>query len=400
MQTLTPRLFRELAACEAPLCVSLYMEMSAGGGDHDQIRIALKNAKAEATEVIAQLEAGVEPDAVSSVKERIALLGYGDVAGGHDRRVAVFIAPDMTHVVDARFDDIGVRVGTYFRIAPLLGHLTQTPAHAVLVVSSEQASLYLATGGALEEQQVPDMPSALSDISQFTDQQEKGNIHGREDSGIPASYKGGPASPSGPAGPAGVPHHSMGGHDWREDHEQDMRGYANGVINAVQNHLSGTNLPLVIVADERLYGMLHASTDYPFLVSGGVTQHPGSLDEKDLAAAASACLDDAVEQRLDEAWDKVAMSLGRDDHEASTDPLEIVTAAAAGRVAHLFVKNDARVPGHFDPEAQTAEAAADGPEDLIDRAIIYTLRNGGDVFALENDGNPATDIAASFRYPA
>jgi|GEM_PF-1239290 len=398
MKTLTPHVFEEIATCEAPLCVSLYMEMSAGGGEHDHIRIAMKNAKSAADDAIARIETDMDPKAVAAVKKRLATLDYDDVAGGRDRRVAVFIAPEMTQVVDARFDETSVHVGSCFRVAPLVAHLEKTPAHAVLVVSNDQACLYLDAGAGLEEQKVQDMPASLSEISQYTDQQEKGNIHGREDSGIPASYRGGIASPSGPAGPAGVPHHSMGGHDWREDHEEDLRNYANFVVNAVQSHLSGTNMSLVIVADERLYGMLRASSGYPFLADEGIMQHPNTLDDRELARLAAACLDDKVQKTRDQAWDKVAMSLGRGDGEASDDPMAIVEAAAAGRVGQLFVQSHAALRGDFDPQSHSATADAGGAEDLIDRAIIDTLRNGGEVFALQDRGEPETILAAAFRY--
>jgi hypothetical protein len=401
MRPLDPNLLRELAACEAPLCVSLYMEISAGGGEHRHVRIALKNAKSAAEKAIAAAAAAdADAAAAEAVKERLEALDYDDVVGGHDRRVAVFVAPDRTEVVDARFDETGVHVGTRFRLAPLLAGLEQTPEHAVLVASNDRACLYRAAGGRLEEQAVRDMPTSLADISKFTDMQEKGNIHGREDSGIPASYRGGLSSPAGPAGPAGVPHHSMGGHDWREDKEQDLRSYANFLINAVQRHLGGSNLPLVVIADERLHGMIGANSEYPFLVEEKITQHPSSLDQDALRDLAAGSLRREVERRRAEAWDKVAMSLGRGDREASEDPADIVTAAAAGRVAHLFVRSGAALPGRFDPQSLAAELARDGPDDLVDRAIVETLRNGGDVFPLEDRGGAGTQMAAAYRYPA
>ncbi len=93
------------------------------------------------------------------------------------------------------------------------------------------------------------------------------------------------------------------------------------------------------------------------------------------------------------------MGLGRDDHAASEDPAEIVTAAAAGRVAHLFARTGATLPGRFDASSLAAELDEDGPDDLVDRAIVETLRNGGDVFPL-GDRSPTTPLAAAYRYPA
>jgi hypothetical protein len=398
MRTLDQTLLCNLARHEAPLCLSLYLEVAAGGGEHDHIRIALKNAKSE---VAAHLGGTSNDDeAFTAVRERLDALDHADIVGGHDRRVAVFIAPDLTTVVDAHFDETSVTVGTRFRLSPLLKGLKLAPDHAILVASQEESRLYRALGGRLHREKVEGMPDKLADVSRFTDQQEKGNVHGREDSGLPGSYKGAQATSGGATGPEGVPHHSMGGHDWREDKEEDLRHYANLLINSAGHHLSGTNTPLVVVADERLHGMIRENSEYPYMAKHGVLVHPKEMSEDDIRERAAACLCDDMAQLRDAAWDKVAMSLGRDDHEASTEPTDIATSAAAGRVAHLFVRPGARLVGRLDERTLGAEIDETGPEDLVDRAIADTLRNGGDIFALSEDQSEDLLMAAAYRYPA
>ncbi len=71
-----------------------------------------------------------------------------------------------------------------------------------------------------------------------------------------------------------------------------------------------------------------------------------------------------------------------------------------GRVADLFVRTGARLPGRFDSESLSAKPAEDGPDDLVDRAIVETLRNGGDIFPLGDRGSERTVLAAAYRYPA
>jgi hypothetical protein len=391
MRPVTEDLMRELATCEAPLCLSLFLEVAPGGGEHDQIRIALKNAKAAAEEAIGA--AGADGEAVRAVHDRLGALDYDDVAGGHDRRVAVFIAPDLTEVVDARFAETGVHCSTRFRLAPLLASLEMTPAHAILVASKDRACFYRREGDTLRKEKVEGMPASLADIEKFSEQQGKGNVHGSEQTGMSGQGKGAP-------GATGVTHHSMGGHDWRRDKEQDLRQYANALINAVQRHLSGSNIPLVVAADEALYGMIRENSEYPFLAREGITKHPDGMDEDRLAEEAASCVGREAWKRRDAAWDKVAMSLGRGDREASDDPADIVTAAAAGRGAHLFARTGATLPGRFDAASLAAEPDEAGPDDLVDRAIVETLRNGGDVFPLGDRGNGQTKLAAAYRYPA
>lgn len=168
----------------------------------------------------------------------------------------------------------------------------------------------------------------------------------------------------------------------------------------MQRHLSGTNLPLIVAADERLYGMIRENSGYPFLADGRIALHPREMDDRAIRDEAAACLGRDVERRRDEAWDKVAMSLGRDDREASEDPADIVTASAAGRVAHQFVRAGATLHGRFDQHSLAAEVTEDGTEDLVDRAIVETLRNRGEVFPLGGRGGDDTVMAAAYRYPA
>ena len=377
MRSLNEDLLRELAGHDAPLCLSLYLEVAPGGGEHDQIRIALKNAKAAAAAAIGPEDGG---DEVRAVRGRLEALDYDDVVGSRERHVAVFIAPDRSEVVSARVDETGVAAGTRFRLAPLVAALEQTPDHAILVATKDRASLFRAHGGRLEAERVEGMPGSLADFEKFTDLQEKGNVKGRET--------------------AGISHHSMGGDDWHKDHEDDLRLYANALAKAAGRHLGGTNMPLIVAADERLYGMIREYCEYKHLADQGITQNPDDLDEERLRTEAAACLERAVEKRRAAAWDEVEASLGRGDGRASDDPADIVTAAAAGRVAHLFVRTGARLPGRFDRQTLAAEPAEDGPEDLVDRAIVETLRNGGDVFPLGERGGEGTMLAAAYRYPA
>lgn len=397
MRPLNDSLLRELSEHDAPLCLSLFLEMAAGGGDHDHIRISLKNAKSDGAEAIRA--ANADQKAASAVLERLDALDYDDVAGGHDRRIAIFIAPDLTEIVDTRFVETGVHAGDRFRLAPLLTDLERTPDHAILVASQDKTRLFRVSDGTLTPQDVPGMPESLRDIAKFSDEQEQGNTHGRESSGIPGTYKGPQATDSGKSGLQGVPHHMMAGHGWREEKETDLRDFADTLINAVQRHLSGSNVPLVVAADERLYGMIRENCEYPFLADEGITLHPREMDDSEIQHEAAACLHREVERKRSEAWDKVAMSLGRDDHEASKDPADIVTASAAGRVAHLFVRAGATLRGDIDEQTLAATIAEDGPEDLVDRAITDTLRNGGEVYPLGDLGAADTLMAAAYRYP-
>jgi len=69
---------------------------------------------------------------------------------------------------------------------------------------------------------------------------------------------------------------------------------------------------------------------------------------------------------------------------ASADVQEIVRAASAGRVEHLFLLENGSVPGAVD---------------LLNTAAVQTLRHGGDVHTLPETSMPSGGpICAIFRY--
>lgn len=392
MRPVNEDLLRELARNDGPLCLSLYLEVAAGGGEHEQIRIALKNARAAATEAIGRL-AG-EAEAAAAIRDRLGDIEYGDVVGARGDRVAVFVAPDLTRIVAARTAETGVTAGPRFRLAPLLESLGHTPDHAILVATKDRSALWRVSGGEMREDDVADIPASLAELGKYTDLQEKGNVTGRERAGVPGQGTGGSRDR---AGQTGVPHHSMGGQDWTEDYENDFRLYANALANAAGRHLSGSNLALVIAADERLNGAIREACEYPFLAAQGVTRNPDDLDEETLLKEAAACLGSVAESRRADAWEGVEASLGRGDGKASDDPAAIVSEAARGRVACLFARAGTRLAGRFDRGSLSAETADDGPDDLIDLAICETLRTGGDVFSLGERGD-GMSLAAGYRY--
>jgi hypothetical protein len=56
----------------------------------------------------------------------------------------------------------------------------------------------------------------------------------------------------------------------REVYAQPVRSTRTSSPNAARQHLSGINLPFVIVADERLHGMIRKYAEYPLLAEEGV----------------------------------------------------------------------------------------------------------------------------------
>ena len=81
---------------------------------------------------------------------------------------------------------------------------------------------------------------------------------------------------------------------------------------------------------------------------------------------------------------------------------DVIPAAHYGRISQLFVRKDEHIWGTFDEmnNALTVHEQKEGSDEcLIDRTVIATLMNGGEVFILTADKMPAPGkLAALMRY--
>ena len=79
-----------------------------------------------------------------------------------------------------------------------------------------------------------------------------------------------------------------------------------------------------------------------------------------------------------------------------------MTSAHRGRVEVLFVPLGKRSWGTFDEDGEKVSLHAKrgpGDEDLLDRAALETMLNGGMVYAVKPEAMPADlPVAAVFRY--
>jgi hypothetical protein len=92
------------------------------------------------------------------------------------------------------------------------------------------------------------------------------------------------------------------------------------------------------------------------------------------------------------------LGLGRASGEIET----VVLAAYNGQVEHLFVAVGVQCWGTFDPTTHAVHWHREeqaGDEDLLNLAAIYTLLNGGTVYAVAPEYVPdIRPLAAIFRY--
>ncbi|MGD8632403.1 MAG: hypothetical protein PVF85_02465, partial [Anaerolineales bacterium] len=85
------------------------------------------------------------------------------------------------------------------------------------------------------------------------------------------------------------------------------------------------------------------------------------------------------------------------------DLQEILAYAFQARIAYLFVSLDDQIWGEFEPESLEIQRNGDsgpGKVDLLNLSAIYTLKHGGEVYAVPEEQMPVDDspIVALLRF--
>jgi hypothetical protein len=329
------------------------------GGERRKTDIKLKNARAALDAALS--DHGIEGDEAAALTAPFdAWLQAREphpIRGG----VAAFLSPEGGRVEEVALPRReGAWVDEGYRLAPLWPEPSHRVEAAALIAEEGGARLMRLHEGHLEAMKA-ELPGSLEDF--YGPKEIDGRAAGRMN------------QPGRQGDAFGETH--------EQERDEERARYAGALARAAEKALAGTGLPLVLVADERMLGLIRATLDYPHLVTEAETRHPASF--KDDAALATAVADLArpvLEVARAAAEERVAAALGRGEL-ASDDPRLVADAAAQGRVDVLL----------FDPEAGDAEegqvAAREEPiRAVVDRALRKALATDAEIYATPGARDP------------
>jgi hypothetical protein len=169
-----------------------------------------------------------------------------------------------------------------------------------------------------------------------------------------------------------------------------------------QSHLHGENAPLLLSGQEFLIPIYKSVSKYKNIWPEPLTgNHHNQNDTElyeDVMKVMKPYFDKPLQYALKDYGNKLATSL------TSSMIGTIIPATYYGKVSHLFVKKGIKAWGSFNErenklELSEVEKGNEPAEDLIDKAVIKSIQNGGEVYFLEADQMPnQSEIAAIFRY--
>ncbi len=388
MDILTPRSLRELAATRDPHCVSIYLPTHRTGRETRQDPLRLKKRTEEAQEEL--IRRGMRSAAARDYLQSLRDLLVDDLFWAHQADgLAIFLTPTtMLHFrLPRSFEDLSV-VGDRFHITPLFPILAEDTTFFILALSPKRVRFLQATRDTVERYAVDDLPADMGELVQYIDAEKSLQFH----------TKGAPTAGTGSQRAARF--HGQGVGTDRAEQKVRLLEFCQMTDSALQSVLAEQTAPLVLAADESLIPIYRQANSYPNTLDASVTGNPDELSDQQLRDAAWPILrqqhSELRARTLADFYGAIAKS------RASSDPKEILPAAADGRIAKLLVSDRQHLWGEFDCGTRKLvvhESRQTNDRELINFATGLTYLNGGDVLTFApdelNDHGPA---AAVYRY--
>jgi hypothetical protein len=378
----TRTLLRALAAVRAAPCVSIYMPAWTPGADPRQEPIRLKNLLREAEEKL--VANGVRAEDAERLLGPARDLAREDALSERRRArgAALFLAPGTLHRFELPVDvPEVVRVGSTFYLKPLAELFLLDDRFFVLALSQHEVRLLEAAPAGVREVDLGPVPRTLEAFLGLDDDPQ----HARQaNTGVRA--RGDRLSVSGGAA--------------REDLKSDLLRFFRQVDRAVRDAVAETRAPLVLAAVDYEAAIYREANTYEQLAAAHVPGNPETVRPEVLRDRAREVLAPVLAKRLDDAIARFRRHGG--SSRTSSHIVDVVTAAAQGRVDVLFIRRGAErwgaAPGE-DGATEVHEQPAPGDVDLIDYAVLATISHGGTVYALDRARFPGSgEVAALFRY--
>jgi hypothetical protein len=357
-------------------CVSIYMPAPQGFDHKSENRIRFKTLLSQAEEAL-----GPEADFLDQARAlRNDESFWGRMKGGF----ALLVAPGefRYYRVPWPFPELS-RVGSRFHIKPLLPLVAAEGPFHLLAASQNDIRLFEVTRLEMAELDLGDTPTSLEQALGLDDPEAQLQFH--TGASAPQGTRGGDR-------PA-VFHGQGTEKDW--DKTAIVR-FFRAVDPGLRQAMADTRAPLVFAGVEYLLPLFLEATSLKNVVDTPIAGNPEEMDASALHARAWEKVAPLFAQEREDALARYHDLIGTG--KASGDLMQIVPAAAEGRVETLLVPDGVQVWGSFDQDERSVEVhdqAAPEDEDLLNVAATATLDKGGDIFVLDPGRMPDNARAAA-----
>ncbi|WP_205510161.1 baeRF7 domain-containing protein [Longitalea arenae] len=380
---LTKDIFIELASYEQSPCISILMPTHKAGVEvNEQVDMTVFKSALQQAEKILN-DQGTDTILIKKMlKPGYDLLREDKFWRSLNHGLAVYIADGFFKYLKLRAPLIQhVRVNTSFYVSPLVPFMVRSEYFYILDIAKKFPRFYRADAIGIEHLQVEELPSGVDDVVQV---EEKGG--------------NGVFRTAGKAGPA-ANFHGLGA--GRPDEKENIAIYLEEVDDTIwQTHLNRETVPLLLAGQDFLIPIYRSVSDYKYIWPEALTGNHHQQNDNELYEEAMQVMkpyfDQPLMRALEDYGNKSATEL------TSTNVGVIIPATYYSRVSHLFVRKGSRIWGTFNEQENKLDILDNESEtvdDLIDKAVIKTIQNGGEVYFLEANEMPEQgELAAILRY--
>lgn len=331
-----------------------------------------------------------ESEAEDFLKPLDDLSRDSEFLAGRRHGVAIYLSDDVFKVyrMSESIDERMV-ISRTFCLRPMLSSL-HISRFFVLTLSKQRVSLFSATAESITEVEEIELPLSFEQSMQEVSADRGAQAH---------------SSGAGTTGKQAAVFHGQGGNaDTEKGEITEYLRHVDQVVSAYLHNQTGQSGFLIL-----------AGVDY----ETAIYQHISSCARL-IGQTISGNVDRLSAEQLHERAMPIAGQELRREREAdanrirehrrnpvATDPEQVLGAAYEGRIDTLFFDSAATLSGSFYPDTRTLKELHHAPtgepgdpsHDLIETAVVQTLRHGGHVHSVSKEHMPAeSEMAAALRY--
>lgn len=382
---LTKDTFASLATHQGQTCISIYLQTHAKGAEVNELvdNTMFKNYLQQINSQLKQK--GMDELSIERLlAPSFELLRNDSFWRAQLQGLAVFITEGSTQYIKLPFapKQEEMIVNTSYYMSPLTPMMTQGDYFYLLMLSKKQAKLYRAGEHGIVELIIDEMPNGVDDVVHFEEKEDQKLFRtGSSGAGGGANYHGQGAG--------------------KPDEKEHIAMYFDEVDETIWKAvLNKENVPLVLAGVEYLIPIYKSVAQYKPIWDVAITGNQQHTDLAELHQQAKKIMEPYFAERHKKALELYGNQSATEL--TSSIPADVIPAAHYKRVWHLFVQEGAHIWGTFDEmnnKLTIHETQQQEDEDLIDKAVIRTILNAGEVHFLPKDQMPGgSEIAAVMRY--
>jgi hypothetical protein len=380
---LSKEIFQQLAAYESVCCISIYIPTHQSGVEvNEQVDlISFKNALQQ---ISSELKEKIDQTLLTKMLEPAYELLRNDkfwyslspglacfIADGFFKYIKLPIAPEEKLLIN-----------TAFFLSPMVPVITSKEYFYLLVLSKKQAKFYRVDNFGIKYIAISEMPNGVDDVVHFEEKE------GQQLFRTGSSGGGGGAS-----------FHGMG--SGTPDEKEHISIYLEEVDETLWKEvLSKENAPLLLAGVEYLIPLYRKVSHYNYISDKNLTGSLEHEDENKLYRQARELMEPYFLEGVNKAKEKYGNQSATTL--TSSIPEDVIPAAYYSRVSILFAQKNEQIWGTFDKNSNELlihDKQEDKDDSLMDKAILKTLLNGGEVFIMEKEQMPSdSKLAALMRY--